>query len=75
MIRNPFSHLPIQTHRARALSQAERDLLEAEHNAEHWIAHRDMLARRVERLKESLIPGEKDLKNDSQFQLHLGLSD
>lgn len=46
-----FARVPHETRVADDLYQARVDLLNAEHNAEHWIALRDMYKGRVMRLE------------------------
>lgn len=50
-----FSRVPIKTLAEDAKYQAQRDLLEADFNAEHWMCQADMLRGRIARLDEQLV--------------------
>lgn len=53
-MKNPFSRRAIKEVVADELHQAQLDLLEAQHAAEHYVAEAQMLRGRVERLQQAL---------------------
>lgn len=64
-----LGRVPVATVCADALYQADRDLFEAELNAEHWVAHRDMLKRRCARLRAESTANPVQLSINTTFDI------
>jgi len=51
-LKGMFVRITLKSRIDDELYQAQVDLLNADHNAEHWVSHSEMLRLRVERLKD-----------------------